>query len=408
LSGGTVRIAGPETHEASTDSSGWARFNGIAPGDYKIDGKHPQHQPGSVAASAAAGTTTTATLALNGVLTITAVKAAYTVVLDKTGNPTAAFPVLEFNLTNGPPNHLFDVQLSRTGSAPAGGPGIGGSWVEADGRDTRMSRKVFSSWSNGQHTLRLDGAGNGSFKMPLEWWRDQARQKRSDFTEFTYQCRAVAFKDGPTPVCSEAPTVSVKVQNNLVDFKLTDNGYTGTGDRKSIRMEFKVREANTTEMYTFVQWMQGAFKQWSGAPPVMTYTTHQLYNVIHDANFPDFTIDRLRTDPRYWDGTYNIIGGLSASATDAPGHALDPGYSHEFDSIDFETRVHLNFEVPAAVKITRKEGSAPVFGVVSGVLDDPQPIKLDSATWQTRVLQVRQADGSVSITHPNSFSGPTP
>jgi hypothetical protein len=407
LNGGTVRITGPESHETRTDASGWARFNGITPGSYKVDGEHAQHQPGTITVSAEAGTTTTATLSLRGKLKITAVKDAYTVVLDKTGNPTGAFPILEFNVTDGPPNHLFDAQLSRTGHEPSGGPGLGGSWIEADGRDPRMSRTLFSSWSNGQHTLRLDGAGKGSFKMPLEWWRDQARQKRSDFTEFTYQCRAVAFKDGPTAVCSEAPTVAVKVRNNLVDFRVIDNGYIDGGATKSIRMKFKVREANTTEMYTFVQWMQGACQQWSGTPPVMTYPQHLLYNITHDYNFPDFTIDRLYTNPRYHDDHYTISAdGLTASSDDAPGGAFNPPYTHKIRAVDFETRVHLNFEVPGSVTVIRKDGSPPVYGVVTGKLADPSPITLDSANWNTRVLQVRKADGTVTVTHPNAFAGP--
>jgi hypothetical protein len=407
LNNGTVKISGPESHQATTGADGWAKFDGITPGTYTIDGTHPQHQPGNTSANAPAATTTSVELPLHGNLQIAAVHDAYTVVLDKTGNPPGAFPILEFNITNGPPNHLFDVQLSRAGGDPSGGPGLGGSWVEADGRDARMSRQVFSSWSNGAHTLRLDGSGNGSFKMPLEWWRDQARQKRSDFTEFTYQCRAVAFKDGPTAVCTEAPAVSVKVRNNLVDYKLVDNGYIDANATKSIRMEFKVREANTTEMYTFVQWMQGSDPQWKGSPPVQSYPTHQLYNITHDYNFPDFTIDRLRMDPRYHDGTYTITdGGLTASSTDAPGGSINAGYSHDYNSLDFETRVHLNFEVPATVTIIRKDGAPPVYGVVTGKLADPQPIIMDSATWNIRILQVRQPDGSVTVTHPNTFAGP--
>ncbi len=409
LNGATVRITGPETRETSTSADGWANFDGITPGTYDIQGIHPQHQTGTGSAAAPGGTTTTAELLLQGTIGIRPAQAAYSVVLDASGNAPGAHPVLELQITNGPPNHLFDVQLSR-GGAMAGGPGLAGSWVQADGRDARVDRAVFSSWSNGQTSLRLDGGGNATYRMPLEWWRDQARQPLSRFTEFTYSLRVIAFPDSGTPVCTDSAasaTPTVILRNNLVRFRVVDLGYINGGVAKSIRMEFTVREANTTDMFTFVQWMQGYFRHWRGTPPAMSYPTHQLYSIIHDANFPDFTIDRLRTNPRYWDGAYNVSAdGLTASATDAPGGAINAGFSHEYGSIDFETRVHLNFEVPAAVRITRQDGSAPVYGVITGVLANPQPVTLDSATWNTRVLQVRQPDGSVTVTHPASFAGP--
>jgi hypothetical protein len=407
LNGGTVRISGPETREAQTGADGWAHFTGLTPGSYTIDGTHPQHHPGSTSAAVVSQTSTQAELRLDATIQIAPAQAAYTVVLDKNGNPTAAFPKLIFQITNGPPNHLFDVQLSRSG-APSGGPGIAGAWAEADGRDARMNRQTFSSVTNGQTTLRLDGGGNATFEMPLEWWRDQARTLHAGDADYAYQVRVVAFQNAAGPVCANSSVGNVPVRNNQVRFRVVDNGYTDGGLAHSIRMEFTVREANTTEMYTFVQWMQGSFQRWSGTPPVLSYPTHQLYDIIHDANFPDFTIDRLHTEPRYWDGNYNISGdGLTASATDAPsGGALDPGESHGWDSIDFETRVHLNFEVPAAVNITRQDGSAPVYGVVTGSLVNPQPVTMGTQNWNTRVLQVRQADGTVPVTHPNTFAGP--
>ena len=408
LNNGTVRITGPESRELRTGADGWANFNGITPGDYRIEGTHPQHYQSVTSAHAPDATTTAVQLPLQAEIHMAAAQAAYTVVLDANGNAPAAFPIAEFRITNGPPNHFFDVQLSRDGAGTlSGGPGLAASWVQADGRDARMGRTVFSSWANGQRTLRLDGGGNATFRMPLEWWRDQARQRLSAFTEFTYHFRVVAFRDATTPVCAYSAASSVALRNNLVRFRVVDNGYINGGTAKSIRMEFTVREANTTDMYTFVQWMQGFFRQWSGYPPVMSYPSHQLYGIIHDANFPDFTIDRLETNPRYWGGAYNhSADGLTASATDAPSAPLPPASSHGWGSIDFETRAHLNFEVPAAVTIRRQDGAAPVYGVITGALADPQPITLDSSSWNTRVLQVRQADGTVTVTHPANFAGP--
>jgi hypothetical protein len=360
---------------------------------------------------------------------IKAAQPAYTVVLDNSGNAPAAYPMLQFQITNGPPNHAFDVQLSRGGPSDAtggaadltGGPGLAGSWVESDGRDARMNRAMLSSWSNGQTTLVLDGSGKATYTVPLEWWRDQARQPRygaavkaseSALSELKYHFRVVALDSGSTPVSfstadgsSASPTVTVRM--NLVNFRVVEYGYINGGTQKSIRMQFTVREANTVNMYTLVQWMQGAYQQWQGTPLVMSYLPgHELYGLTHICNFSDFTIDRVRMNPRYGDGAYDCSDGLTASATDAPGGVIHSDYDQEWDSIDFETRIHLNFEVPAEVTITRKDGSPPMYGVITGVLADPQPITLDSNKWQTRVLQVRQTDGNVTVTHPDTFAGP--
>jgi hypothetical protein len=419
LNGGTVTLSGPESKELTTGADGWANFEGVTPGDYTINGIHPQHQPGSTTGTATAGATTPVTLPLQGIVAVGAAQAAYTVVLDKPGNAPAAFPILQFQITNGPPNHLFDLQLSRGGTGDlTGGPGLANSWVETDGRDARMNRTVFSTWSNNQTALMLDGSGNATYTMPLEWWRDQARQTRASFTEFKYFFRVVAWGGSSS---SASPTIctyssadgssavpSVTLRNNLVAFAVTDNGYVSGGTAKSITMSFTVREAGTTSMFTFVQWKVGGRENWSGSPAVMTRPTVQDYNVVHESNYPVSQIDRVRTDPRYHDDTYTISPDrLSATSSDAPNCLLDAGVTNTFTHIDFETRVHLNFEVPAAVTISRQDGAAPVFGVVTGVLADPQPIKLDSGTWATRVLRVRQADGSEGpITHPDTFAGP--
>jgi hypothetical protein len=410
LNNGNVEISGPESRNLPAGANGWAKFEGITPGNYTIKSTHPQHYPRNAVASVPEATTTEVKLPLQATIEIASAQPAYTVVLDKNGNPTAAFPILQFNIAKGPPNHLFAVQLSRDGAASfTGGPGLAKSWVQADGRDGRMKRTVFSSWANGQKTLKLDGSGNATFSMPLEWWRDQARQKLPDFKDFTYSFRVVAFKSASTPVCAYSATSSVVLHNNLVKAQVKDNGYTNGGLAHSVQLEFTVLEANTMEMYTMVQWMQGSFKEWSGTPPVMRFTPgHKLYGITHFSNFADFTVDRLRTDPRYRDGNFQKTpDGLTAFTDDAPSAPLNDGFSHGWDSVDFETRVHLNFEVPANVKITRKDGVAPNIGVITGVLENPQPITLTSNTWKTRVLQIRQPDGTVTADNTkDNFAGP--
>jgi hypothetical protein len=334
------------------------------------------------------------------------------VVLDKTGAPPPAYPILQFELT-GPPNWHFDVQVSRHDSDKlTAGPGLAGAWDKSKSPKDRLSQRLFSSWTNGDKSLAFDGSGKATYTMPTDWWKDLARLPRKDFSDEDFYYRVLAFQNPAgllaySTANGVAPP-SLKIHNNLRDFKLTDIGYTRGGLAKPERVEFTVREANTTDMYTVVQWMQGSSRLWGGTD---TYAGHTLYGIDHDANFPDRTVDSLTTNPRpsFFGGPAGPSvsdDGKTASGTDSPGSAnLPPGYSHKFMTLDFETRVHLNFEVSSTVKVTRKDGAAPQFGVVTGVVD-PDPLTLDSATWRVRILQTRQPDDSIIKSHPDAFAGP--
>ena len=144
-------------------------------------------------------------------LTITPKKTDYTVVLDKTGATPAAQPILTFDI-KGPPNWYFDVQLSRKDSNKLGeGPGLTGAWDSSKTREVRRDTKLFSSWSNGEKTLKLDGSGKASYSAPLEWWKDQARRPRKDFDseDIFYRVVASADSSGASPAPRLAPTRGV-------------------------------------------------------------------------------------------------------------------------------------------------------------------------------------------------------
>ena len=348
-------------------------------------------------------------------VTITPKNAEYVVVLDKTGATPAAYPVLEFQVT-GPHGWFFEVQVSRHESNLfTEAPGLTGSWDKSKDWKDRLPQKTFSSWTNGEKTLKLDGSGKGKYTMPLDWWKDQARLPRKDFSDEDFYYRAIAYKDAAgsaprfsTPNGGTPP--SLKIHNNLRDFKASNVGYVDSGGRQQERLEFTVREANTTEMYTIVQWMQGAIQLYSGT--TTSFLQHQLYNIQHDSNFPDRTIDSLTTNPRP-----SFFGGAgspqvspdhkTAFGTDGPGASLTslPGsYTALFFSVDFETHVHLNFEVIAPVNIIRQDGSPPRYGVITGMLSDPQPATLDTVTWKARILWEKQADGTLNITYPDTYT----
>jgi hypothetical protein len=342
---------------------------------------------------------------------ITPKKVEYVVVLDKDGNPPAAYPVLEFDITDGPPGYAVDVQVSR--DAPGlltGGPGLKDAWDKSKKPPDRINVQPFSSHTNGD-TITLDGAGKATYKMPLDWWKDQARRPRKDFTTAKMYYRALgspskgaapkvwSTKDGDT-----AP--NVPVHNNLVKFEVVDLGYISGGAKKSVRMEITVRESNTTEMYTIVQWNKGRAEFWPRTTPgTPRYAPTQDYGLIHETNIPEWAIDRLRTNPRYRDGVYDTSTDKMAKTTDEPGLPIPAGLTAMFVALDWDTRVYLNFEVPAAVTIKRQEGSPPVYGIVIGVLGDPVPPTLDNGLWNARMLQVRSG-GTVTITHPDTYAGP--
>ncbi len=332
---------------------------------------------------------------------ITPKKTDYTVVLSKTGAVTVTHPIMTFDI-EGPPNWYIDVQLSRTGGgALDAGPGLSSGWKSSDARDARPGKDLFSSFTTGDRT-QLDGSGKVTYEVPLDWWKDQARRPRADFQTVDLAYRAVVVSDtlgsaigfstknGGTPA-------TVPMRNNLVNVVFQNNGYAQSGGRAvhNIAWYFDVREANTTEMYTVVQWKLGYVKYWPGG----VYGYVKDYGKVHQTNMPEWSIDRLETEPRYHNGVYDISnGGKRAGSSDAPSVTLSSGRTMGYRHYDFETRVHLNFEVPGSVTITRQEGAAEPYDVLIGKLADPQPFQLDMKPWSTRILW----DGT-TVTNPDTY-----
>ncbi len=339
---------------------------------------------------------------------IKAKKASYVVVLDKTGNLKSGYPILEFEITDGCPNYYIDIQVAKGDSSLlSGGPGIAGAWDSSKPAKDRIKQKAFSSWTYGQTSLRLDGSGKATYKMPLEWWRDLARQPLNTFTTQKIYFRVVSACDATATSTNDSSISNIEVHNNLTDFQVNFKGYTGGGHTHNEEVKFTVREANTTEMYTIVQWDLGSNRVWGGTK---TYAVTQDFNIPHVFNIPEWSIDSGTTNPRpnFFGGSGGpsvSSDGKTASGLDPPGGPIGASDTHDFYKLDFDTRLHLNFDVPASVTVTRKEGSGPIWGIVIGKLADPQPITLANDTWEVRILQVRTATG-VTVTHPNTYGGP--
>ncbi|MDR2010224.1 MAG: OmpH family outer membrane protein [Bacteroidales bacterium] len=334
----------------------------------------------------------------------------YTVVLDKNGNLFSGYPNLEFEITDGNPGDFIDIQVVKKDDALLiDNKGIVNSWDKTKLPKDRVSVKTFSSWTNGDTNLQVDGVGKVTYTMPLDWWRDLARQPKSDFSLMTLYFKVLAFPSSTDITPSESSSKSnTEIHNNLVDFKINDFGYISGGTVKSMSMEFTVKEAGTTEMYTFVQWKMGGRQNWDNAKN-LTRPNVQDYGIRHISDYPQWTIDRVGTNPRYWDGNYQISADAKkATATDKPS-SVTPNIplTHTFTFIDFETRVHLNADVPMVVTITRQDGSPPVYGIVIGIIPPPEPLILDNDTWNSRILQIRNTTtGAITITHPLTFTGP--
>lgn len=337
----------------------------------------------------------------------------YTLVLDKNGEAFAGYPVLEFEITDGEPGYYIDIQVVRKNkSLLTNNRGIVDSWEKSLPLEDRMKKEAFSSWSAGYTTLQLDGSGKQTFEMPLEWWQDIARTPLADFTIMPICFKVSAFQNMddivPLVETDSSDKMTVNVHNNLEEFKVVDHGYINGGINKSVSMKFIVKEAGTTEMYTIVQWVKSENPIWD-ATKNKTYATVNVYNLTQYINNPNiWRLDRLKMNPRYGDGVYSIsVDGRTAIATDSPGGTIPSGYTHDFFSSDFETRVHLNFEVPSNLTITVREGSPPIYSKLIGVIAPPEPLILANAFWKCRILQVRNAStGHVRITHPENFTGP--
>ena len=340
--------------------------------------------------------------------TINAKKASYVVVLDKSGNPATGYPQLEFEIANGCPHFYIDIQVSKDdASALSGRLGLAGAWDAGKPAKDRIKQKAFSSWTNGQTSLKLDGAGKATYKMPLKWWQDLARQPRSTFTTQKLYFRVVSAHAASAASTNDSTVSNIEVQNNLVDFRTVFKGYTNGGATHRQEVKFTVREANTTEMYTVVQWIWGTNRIWGGSS---NYCINVHYGLSHKADQRTRMVDSSSTNPRpnFFGGSGGpsvTPDGKTAYGVDPPGGPIGGSDTHDYYSKDFESRVHLNFEVPNTVKITERVGSAPVYDRLVGVLDDPQPITLDSATWKVRILQIKTGTG-VTITHPNTYGGP--
>jgi hypothetical protein len=343
-------------------------------------------------------------------VTIAATASEFVVVLDKSGAARDKFPILSFDVT-GPPGWMFEVQVGRKNpSALTEAPGLKDAWDKNKGPLDRVPQTTFSSWTNGETGLTLDGTGKAKYTMPLDWWKDQARQRRKDFTNTPYFFRAVGFQDksgagARFSTSNGQKPPSVKVNNNLVSFDVSEK-YDPNEPVKNALVKITTREDSTWNMYCIVQWVKGENKVKTDAGNVH-FGSVTSYGISHETNLPEWSIDSLDTDPRAGNGDLGDDDAHPKIAVrnDRPGgKIMRRAEVLDFNNLDFKDTVHLNCDVEGKkVRIAKQTGEAPVFEQVIGVLPDPQPAILDEIHWKVRILQARQPSGKVIISHPDNF-----
>ncbi|WP_051884891.1 hypothetical protein [Chryseobacterium luteum] len=327
----------------------------------------------------------------------------YTVVLDKAGALFAGFPILEFEIEDGIPNNFIDIQVVKVEQGLlTNSVGIRNSWDKTKLPKVRVPIKTFSSYTNGDTTLKLDASGKATYKIPLDWWRDLARQPLSQFTTMKIYFKVLSFQN-PTAVKEKSLVVSVDVSNNLTSFITSKNIYSTNARGQQIKdfsVDFTVKEANTTEMYCFVQWKKGGRQNWDAGKNMTRPTTTGYDGNQHTSNYPSWTLDSGDLDPRYGDPTESSTFGstkgtlIDKPSSGTPNHVI----THTYTKIEFDTRIHLNFDVPNT--LTGTDG-------ITGIIALPEPLILANVLWESRILQIWNATTGVpTITHPATYPGP--
>lgn len=340
-----------------------------------------------------------------------------TIVLKSNGRKHRRFPLLKFEITEGPPGYSYDIHVARGDpnllQADRGGP-ADGLWNKSNRRRERTASVFYSSWADG-HRGTLDGSGAASFTMPERWWRDMAAIPLTDWDDWNarprnphlkFFYRVIAFDSTDfdrvystrDAQCASAPFVTI--QNNLLRFRVHRLRYArdvGTNVwRRHCRITHYVRERNTTDMYTMVQWKRGGRTTDGGA--VAPGITVQDYNMAHASTYPTWQIDRVRLNPRYWDGTPHVAAnGRRAWYTDGVSARPLAGGAAMRLIINFVSRIHLNADVPAQVTIDNAASTFAADGsrlVYKGVISNRSARPIRGIYWAARMRVWRDAAGA--------------
>lgn len=338
---------------------------------------------------------------------IKALQDQYTVVLKKDGTLFGPrFPNLEFEITDGAPGEPIDIQVAKVDpSLLTNTVGISDSWDKNKLPVERISVKTFSSYSHDEIPLTLDASGKAFYTMPLEWWRDLARQPLHEFSTMKIYFKVLSFSH-PSKVNEESIVHFVEVSNNLIELRTIQNVYTENAlglPVKDFSAEFVVKEAGTTEMYTWVQRKKGGMGIWD-VNKRMTRPIIEEHDQKQICHYPEWTLDRINLNPRYADGVYPISnGGKTATIKkQSSSQSVNSKFPWAYTHIDFDTRIHLNYDVPDAINVIRLPDNT-----IKGAIPTPEPLPLANIFWNARILQSwNSAQAKTLVSHPAVFIGP--
>jgi hypothetical protein len=150
-----------------------------------------------------------------------------------------------------------------------------------------------------------------------------------------------------------------------------------------------------------VQWKKGG-RVWEDGSHVWGV---QDYNVVHTSKYPDWQIDRVHTDPRYWDGAPKTKAD-DASLNKKTAYYEDDvscgppsgGHTRVDLKIDFISKMHVNHDIPVSVTIAKTTHlpSGDV-DVIKGVIDEKKAPVLVERTWSAKMRVYTTPAGAVKF-----------
>ena len=108
------------------------------------------------------------------------------------------------------------------------------------------------------------------------------------------------------------------------------------------------------------------------------------HNQKHICHYLEWTLDRINLNPTYGDGVYPIsIGGKTATIKkQSSSQSVNSKFPWACANIDFDTRIHLNFDVPDAITVIHLPDNT-----IKGAIPSPEPLPLANIFWNARIMQ---------------------
>jgi len=142
---------------------------------------------------------------------------------------------------------------------------------------------------------------------------------------------------------------AIRMLERGISISLPGNSYTDSAAKseKNITFSAFVPKGLNRDKYAFVNWVKGYMKKGDG-----TFFQAKMYGINGNANWADYQVDSVDTDPIYWSTAgsrrnYNNVGSRRFTATDSPGPALNTEHGAEY-KLNFKLQIYRVSDLPAA------------------------------------------------------------